>query len=62
LSRHFSGDKLAERNMEEMRRELCGSDASPLERMLVERIVLCWFYLNSPETSYGQNAASMSMA
>lgn len=30
------------RQMEAMRRELAGPKASPLERLLVERVVLCW--------------------
>jgi hypothetical protein len=42
--------QLTERKMEQMRCELCGPNPTPLERLLVERIILCWFHLNSQET------------
>ena len=38
--------------LDEMRRELLGPSPSPLERLLVERVVLTWLYLHRAEAGY----------
>lgn len=55
-----------QRQMEAMRRELAGSAASPLERLMVERLVICWAWANyldsvcvqlftkPPDTDFGE--------
>ena len=50
LIRKLSGNDLAireglHRKMESLRAELAGPTPSPLERLLVERIVVCWLHL-----------------
>jgi hypothetical protein len=35
--------------------ELAGPNPSPIERLLVERVVLCWTYLNYLEIIYAEN-------
>ncbi len=45
-----------------LRRELAGPDTSPLERLLVGRIVACWLQLHYAEARYAQNLGSLTMA
>ena len=57
LIRKLSGNDLAireglHRKMESLRAELAGPTPSPLERLLVERIVVCWLHLYRLETIY----------
>jgi hypothetical protein len=40
------------RRMDALRQELGDKTASPLERLLIERIVLCWYHLNQSELNY----------
>lgn len=42
------------RKMQQMREELGSQTASPLERLLIERIVLCWLHLDTAELRYSQ--------
>jgi hypothetical protein len=44
-----------ERKMEEMRAELSGPDPSPLEKLLVERVVACWLQCEYADILYAQN-------
>jgi hypothetical protein len=44
-----------------MRGELCGSNSSPLERLLAERIVACWLQLQYAEIVYAQNLDKLSI-
>lgn len=44
-----------------MGQELAGSDALPLERLLVERIVLCWLHLYYAEAIYAQNMGDLTL-
>ena len=37
-----------------LRTELAGSNPTPLERLLVERIVACWLQLNVADTNFAQ--------
>ena len=42
-------------------KELAGPQPSPLERLLVERIVLCWLHLYSAEALYAQHRQDLSL-
>ena len=50
------------RVLEQMRAELGGEAPTPLERMLVERVVATWLQVQCYETLYAQNATKMTMA
>jgi hypothetical protein len=41
--------------------ELAGPQPCPLERLLVERIVLCWLHLYSTEALYAQHRQELSL-
>jgi hypothetical protein len=41
--------------------ELAGPQPSPLERLLVERIVLCWLHLHYAEVLYNQNLEKFTL-
>jgi hypothetical protein len=56
LSR-FSGKNLlrreaVKRKLELLRNELAGASATPVERLLVERVVTCWLHLHTLEVNY----------
>jgi hypothetical protein len=65
-SRCLGEDHLAleatESKMETMRAELSGPHPPALESLLVERVMLCWFYLHYRETIYIQQMFHLSMA
>ena len=42
------------RKLELMRAELAGPDPTPLERLLVERVVACWLQVQDADIRYGQ--------
>jgi hypothetical protein len=44
----------ASRKAEQLRAELAGPAPSPLERLLVERVVACWLQTNYADASYAQ--------
>jgi hypothetical protein len=48
-----------ERKLEQMRDELSGQNPQPLERLLIERVVLCWLHSHYADLQYGL-AASIS--
>jgi hypothetical protein len=50
------------RVLQEMRSELEGETPTPLESLLVERVVATWLQLQCFETLYAQNATKMTMA
>ncbi len=51
------------RNMEALRAELTGATSTPLERLLVERVVTCWLQLSHLEAIYyGQKSMSLPLA
>ena len=50
------------RVLEQVRSELEGEAPTPLERMLVERVVATWLQVQCYETLYAQNATKMTMA
>jgi len=62
----FSGQNLLlkeslTRKLDLMREELAGPNVTPLERLLVERIVACWLHLHHLEMVYACKE-SMSLA
>lgn len=42
------------KKMEMMRAELAGPDPTPVERLLVERVVACWLQVQDADTRYAQ--------
>ena len=42
-------------------RDLAGADPTPLETLLVDRIVVCWLHLYYAETIYAQNLPVLSL-
>jgi hypothetical protein len=67
LIRCLAGEKNAamqevyDRKLTAMQQELAGPTTSPLERLLVERIVLCWLHLYYAEALYAQNMQDLSL-
>jgi hypothetical protein len=49
------------RKLDAMGRELSGQEPSPLERLLVERIVMCWLHLYYAEAIYVQNMGDFTL-
>jgi hypothetical protein len=49
------------RNLKAMRREIAGENPSPLERLLAERITVCWLELQYFQTIYTQNLGNLSI-
>ena len=50
------------RNLKAMRKEIAGENPSPLERLLAERIAVCWLELQYFEAIYAQNLGNLTMA
>lgn len=50
------------RNLKAMRREIAGENPSPLERLLAERIGVCWLELQYFEAIYAQNMGKLTIA
>jgi hypothetical protein len=50
------------RKAKALRRELAGASASPLERLLAERIVLCWIAVHHAEIVHAQTMPSQTFA
>jgi hypothetical protein len=51
----------APRRLEALRRELAGPAPSALERLLVDRVVLCWFQVNYCEALFAQWAKDLTI-
>src|SRR5215210_2680211 len=49
------------RNLKAMRREIAGERPSPLERLLAERITVCWLELQYFQAIYTQNLGKLSI-
>jgi hypothetical protein len=50
------------RKLEELRAELSGENPSPLEKLLVERVVATWFHLHQLEANYsGRSEMSLTL-
>src|SRR4029450_755685 len=66
LIQTISGDNLLaqeayDRKCAALTKELAGPQPYPLERLLVERIVLCWLHLYSAEALYAQHRQELSL-
>ncbi|MFN8474898.1 MAG: hypothetical protein U0822_22110 [Anaerolineae bacterium] len=66
LIRAFAGKneiakEAVDRKMRALRAELAGPNPTPLERVLVERIVACWLALQYAETVYAQNMGDLTI-
>jgi hypothetical protein len=46
------------RKAEQLRAELAGPEPSPLERLLVDRVVACWLQVNYADAAYAQQKGS----
>ena len=49
------------RNLKEMREEIAGENPSPLERLLSERIAVCWLELQYFQAIYAQNMGELTI-
>ena len=49
------------RNLKAMREEVAGQNPSPLERLLAERITVCWLELQYFEAIYAQNMGNLTI-
>ena len=47
--------------LDAMGQELSGPEPSPLERLLVERIVMCWLHLYYAEAIYIQSMSELTL-
>ena len=50
------------RRLAELKRELAGPSPGPLERLLAERVALCWLAVHHAEIAYAQASASCRSA
>ncbi len=57
----LAAQEMYERKCAAMRQELAGPSASPLERLLVERVVMCWLHLYYAEAIYTQNIGDLTL-
>ena len=46
--------------MRALRNELLGAESTPLERLLVERIIACWLQVQDAEIRYAQNQKDLT--
>jgi hypothetical protein len=49
------------RNLKAMRKEIAGENPSPLERLLAERITVCWLELQYFQSVYAQNMGKLTI-
>ncbi|MEN6371847.1 MAG: hypothetical protein ABFD64_07510 [Armatimonadota bacterium] len=60
----YGGDILAEeatrKKLKAMREGIIGDDASPLVRLLVERVAICWLQVHHLDTVYAQQMVNLS--
>jgi hypothetical protein len=66
LIKNMSGDdmfaqEVIPRNLKAMRKEIAGENPSPLERLLAERITVCWLELQYFQTIYAQQQGDLSI-
>jgi len=50
------------RHLRKLRKELGGSDATPLERLLIDRVCVCWIQVHHAEYIYAVHMGTMSFA
>ena len=56
------GRQMTARRLKLMRRELAGNNPTPLEKLLIDRIALCWLHLHLCEIVLAQKSNGMSLA
>ena len=66
LIKNMSGDDMFSqeaipRNLKAMRKEIGGENPSPLERLLAERITVCWLELQYFQALYAQHSGDLSI-
>ena len=66
IVKRMSGDDVfsqeaVPRNLKAMREEVAGQNPSPLERLLAERITVCWLELQYFEAIYAQNIGKLTI-
>jgi hypothetical protein len=66
LIKNMSGDDVftqeaIPRNLKAMRKEIAGEHPSPLERLLAERITVCWLELQYFQALYSQHLGDLSI-
>jgi hypothetical protein len=66
IVKNLSGDDVftqeaIPRNLKAMRKEVGGENPSPLERLLAERITVCWLELQYFQAIYTQNLGNLSI-
>ena len=54
MGKNLAAAEAVERMAAQLRRQLAGEDAPPLERLLAERAVVCWLQLNYVDTMMAQ--------
>jgi hypothetical protein len=57
---HQRSNRAIARKYAALTKELAGPQPSPLERLLVERIVICWLQLYYADTLYAQHMEDLS--
>jgi hypothetical protein len=57
---HQRSNRAIARKCAAFTKELAGPQPSPLERLLVERIAMCWLHLSYAEALYAQNIQVLS--
>ena len=53
--------KVYQERCAQMARELAGPQTSPLEHLLIDRIVACWLHLHLAETTYAMQGPGLSL-
>jgi hypothetical protein len=66
IMKNYAGDDLLiqealPRTLKLMREELAGPNPSPLEELLVERVVMTWFQVQYYESLYAQNIGNLTI-
>ena len=66
IARRMSGEDVftqeaIPRNLKTMRKDIAGENPSPLERLLTERIALCWLELQYFEVIYSQSIGQLTI-
>src|SRR5260370_2730913 len=65
LDRALDNNDLAKeavrRKLADMRMELAGSSPTPLDRLLIERIVTCWLQVHTIELFLAQNTSALNI-
>ena len=58
----LAGREIIERQLELMREEVAGESASPLERLLAERVVMTWLQLQLFEALYSTSLGNLNLS